>query len=203
MIIRKCRNSLPTGAIRATAAAAVLALGLAASGALAQQAQELTDTAELATVKATIQSVDAAQRKLTLKAADGRTRVIKVGPQVQNFAQIKAGDVVEVAFYQSIATDIREPGKGQPSTITIDLAARAPKGALPAGTIVEATVFTFEVVGIEPQNKDLILANSSGNLQTVQLLDQKTQAMLPKIKLGDKYDIVVTDALAVSVQPAK
>ncbi len=154
-------------------------------------------------MKATIVSVDNKTRKVTLKGADGVSRVVKVGPQVQNFAQLKAGDVVVVAFYQAMATDFREPGKGGPSMTTMDLAAVAPKGALPAGTIVETTLFTFEVVGIEPQNNDLILADPNGNLQTVQLLDAKTQAMLPKINVGDKYDIVITDALAVSVQPAK
>jgi ribosomal protein S1 len=189
-------------AIRATAAAALFGLALAVATPAAAQ-QELTSIAELATVKATIVSVDTAKRKLTLKGADGQTRVVKVGPQVQNFAQIKAGDVVVVAFYQAMATDFREPGKGGPSMTTIDLAAVAPKGALPAGTIVETTVVTFEVVGIEPENNDLILADLNGNLQTVQLLDAKSQAMLSKINVGDKYDVVVTDALAVSIQPAK
>lgn len=202
MALKKFRGALPTTVIRATAVAALFGLSLAlAEPVLAQH--ELTGVAELATIKATIVSVDEAPRKLTLKGADGRTRVVKVGPQVQNFAQIKPDDVVVVSFYQSIGTDFRQPGKGEPSVTSVDLSARAAKGALPAGTMVEATVFTFEVVGIEPQHNELILADSSGKLQMVQLLDAKSLAMLPKINVGDKYDVVVTDALAVSVQPAK
>jgi hypothetical protein len=202
MTLRKLRDALPTAAVRATAIAALFGLALAvAEPAVAQQ--DMSGVAELVTVKATIVSVDEAKHKLTLKGIDGRTRSVKVGPQVQNFAQIKAGDVVVVSFYQSIATDFRKPGAAEPSVTSVDLSAQVVKGALPAGTMVDATVFTFEVVGIEPQNQDLILADSSGNLQTVQLLDPKSQAMLAKIKLGDKYDVVVTDALAVSVDPAK
>lgn len=202
MTLRKLRDALPMAAVRATAVAALFGLALAAAEPAVAQ-QDMSGVAELATVKATIVSVDEAKRKLTLKGADGRTRSVKVGPQVQNFAQIKPGDVVVVSFYQSIATDFRQPGAAEPSMTTVDLSARAAKGALPAGTMVEATVFTFEVVGIEPQNQDLILADPSGNLQTVQLLDPKSQAMLAKMKVGDKYDVVVTDALAVSVDPAK
>ena len=196
---------LPVAAV-STIAAAVLAGGLVASGAAAAKqapVHQLINTAELVTAKATIVSVDSAQRKLTIKTPEGLTRVVKAGPQVQNFAELKAGEVVNVAFYQSLATDIRGPGAGQPSTTTVDLATRAPKGALPAGTMVETTVFTFEVVGIEPRNKELLLADSSGDIQVVYLQDPKLQAMLPKIKLGDKYDIAITDALAVSVTPAK
>lgn len=202
MALRKFRGPLPMVVLRATTVAALFGLVLAvAEPAVAQQ--ELMGVAELATIKATIVSVDEANRKLTLKGADGRSHVVKVGPQVQNFAQIKPGDEVVVGFYQSIGTDFREPGKGNPSTTSIDLSAWAPKGALPADAKVDTTVFTFEVVGIEPENKDLILADSSGHLQTVQLLDAKSLALLPQIKVGDKYDVVVTDALAVSVRPAK
>jgi hypothetical protein len=192
--------------VRPVAAAAALALVLATAGAaVAQQGsvQQLSDNAELVTTKATIQAVNLEKRQVTLKTADGRIHVLKVGSQVANLAQVKPGDVVKAAFYQSIATDIRPPGEGAPGITSVDLAARAKPGTLPAGAVVESVVYTFEIVGIEPENKDLVVKDPNGNIQVIQVLDPKNQALLPTLKLGDKYDIVITEGLAVAVEPAK
>src|SRR5208283_4901113 len=44
---------------------------------------------------ATVESIDAAERKIVLKRADGVTTTLKAGPNVVNFDQIKVGDEVK------------------------------------------------------------------------------------------------------------
>src|SRR5688572_14740339 len=49
---------------------------------------------------ATVASIDQEKRLVTLKADNGRTQTIEVGPDVENLAQVKAGDKVVVRYYE-------------------------------------------------------------------------------------------------------
>jgi hypothetical protein len=191
---------------RSAAAAAALALMLATTGgaAVAQQTavQPVTGEAELVTARATVQAVDVAKRQITLKTADGRTQSLKVGSQVQNLAQVKPGDVVKVAFYESIALDLTPPTPGMPGAAVAVDAARAKPHTLPGGEVVESVAITFMIVGIEPQDDTLVVIGPGDIVRTVEVYDPKLQAMLPSLKLGDNIVIVITEGLAVAVEPA-
>src|SRR5262245_20074297 len=55
---------------------------------------------------ATVESVDPATRKVTLKLANGSTRTIVAGDEVKNFAQIKAGDKLTVAYMEALTIEL-------------------------------------------------------------------------------------------------
>jgi Cu/Ag efflux protein CusF len=190
--------------VQAIAGAAAVAGVLATAGvAVAQQAPVvLSDAAELVTARATVQSVDAAKRKITLQAADGRSHTLKVSPKV-DLSKVKAGDVVVASYYVGVASDIRPPSAGAPGLSGVVIEGRTRPHTLPGGEIVESIVYTFEVVGVEPQNNELVVIDPAGKVQTIQIVDPKVQAMLPSIKLGDKYDVVITEALAIAIEAPK
>ncbi len=73
-------------------------------------------SAERSDVRATVQTVDASARALTLKLSDGTLVTCTVSPQVKNFDQIKAGEQVKVTLAEKLAIyvlkDGRLPGAG-------------------------------------------------------------------------------------------
>src|SRR5437899_7166452 len=52
--------------------------------------------------KATVESVDAAEKRVTLKTSDGRTVHLKL-PNARNLSQLSKGDIVTVDYLQSTA----------------------------------------------------------------------------------------------------
>jgi hypothetical protein len=81
--------------------------------------------------------------------------------------------------------------------------ARAKSHTLPGGAVVESVTYTAEIVGIEPKNNDIVVIDPAGVVKTVQITDPKMQEMIPTLKVGDKVDVVITEGLAVAVEPAK
>jgi hypothetical protein len=59
-------------------------------------------------VTATVFSVDAKKRKVTLQFADGTTKTVKVGKQV-NLAQVKPGQDVTAQVSQGLALSVQKP----------------------------------------------------------------------------------------------
>jgi len=59
-------------------------------------------------VTATITAVNVEKRRVTLQFADGTTRTIRVGQQV-DLAQVKAGDAVQTQMSESLALSVEAP----------------------------------------------------------------------------------------------
>src|SRR5436190_747528 len=64
---------------------------------------ELTETA-------TIRAIDAKTRSVTLRAENGDEDSFTVGPDVKRFDQLKVGDTIKVAYYESVVFQVRKPG---------------------------------------------------------------------------------------------
>jgi len=79
------------------------AVALARQG--ATKGEFMADTAE---VTATIITLNAKERKVALRFADGSTKTFPVGKNV-NFAALKSGDVVTVQVAQSLAIAVTKP----------------------------------------------------------------------------------------------
>jgi hypothetical protein len=65
----------------------------------------LVDTHE---VTATISAIDAKHHKVTFQLADGTTRKVKVGKQI-NLAQVQVGDAVTVQLSEGLAITVTKP----------------------------------------------------------------------------------------------
>jgi hypothetical protein len=64
------------------------------------------DTVEF---KGTVEAIEYAKRRLTLKGPEGKTRTIKVDPSVKRFSEVKTGDQIVVRCTEAIAFSIRKP----------------------------------------------------------------------------------------------
>jgi hypothetical protein len=89
--------------------ASVLAVALPAAGALAAAADQSAQRESVIETSATVESVDQQTREVLLRAPDGRTLAVMAGPEVRNLSELKAGDTVQVTYYESVAARLDDP----------------------------------------------------------------------------------------------
>lgn len=149
------------------------------------------------TITATVEAVDASQRQVTLKGPKGKVVTLSVGPDVRNLEQVKAGDLVKVAYVEALSLELKKNGKELRSATAAD-GARSAQGERPAGIVGEQIKVTADVTAVNAQTQTVTLR---GPKQTVDLhVADPTQFKL--IKVGDQVEAVYTQALALSVEPA-
>lgn len=155
------------------------------------------------TARATVQAVDPATRAVTLAGPAGNRFTVIAGPQVINFDKLKQGDTVLVRYTESVALVLSSPNGKLPDSSLTATATGAPKGANPSGTVTTRTVVSGLVVGIDPSNHTLQLVPPSGGVvSTVHVRSREGLRHFREIKVGDTITAVVSQALAVSLEPA-
>jgi hypothetical protein len=186
------------------AAAFVLVLSLAVAGAQDKKAAGTAEKPKVvkereAVMTATVEAIDLEKRLVTLKGPKGEKKTIAVGPEARNLPQLKVGDLVTVKYYESMAVEVIKPGDatgaGQSSAIV-----RAKPGERPGGMATRTATVTATVTAIDKKKGTVTLKGPEGNLVTAKAEDPKN---LDKIKVGDELLITITEALAISVEPAK
>jgi hypothetical protein len=149
-------------------------------------------------VVATVESVDAKQRKLTLKGPQGTVLPVEASPDVRNFDQIKVGDRVVVRYHEALSLSLRKDGKEVRGATESSDGARAPAGQRPAGVVTETVKVTADVIGVDAKTQ---MVKLRGPKQTVELYVADPK-QLKQIKVGDQVDAEYAQALAISVEPA-
>jgi hypothetical protein len=189
---------------------AALALG-ALVAACTQPSEKPASPPEDATIsrqiveKATIVSVDKANRWITLRDKNGLTFTVEAGPEVRNFDQIQAGDTVSVHYAESLAVALAKPGEPlNPPSVAVG-AARAAPGEKPAagiGAQVNATVriesvdLTKNIVTFTPQGTS---SAGGGMMRAVHVETPEGRKFIQGLKPGDQVQITYTEAVAVSI----
>ena len=158
-----------------------------ASGVVAAKSVELT---------ATVVEIDHKTRKITLKAADGRTESFVVGEAAKNLDQVQKGDVVVVTYAEALAYEVKKGGTTSSTTV----AAAAKPGETPAGVIARETKVTVTITAIDEKAPTITFKGATGNTRTIKV---KHPEKLKTVKVGDQVELTYTEALAISVEKAK
>lgn len=147
-------------------------------------------------VQATVDSVDAAKRTVTLKMPNGMQRTVKAGPEVKNFDQIKAGDRVSARFLDSVAVVVAKKGD-QPSASGSQTVEVAAKGEKPGVVVVNTLDITAVVVKIDYTKRVISLKGPEGNVRD--FVVDKSVRKFKNIKKGDDVFVRFTEAVAITV----
>jgi len=151
---------------------------------------------------ASVVSVDPATREIMLKGEDGRTGAYTAGPEVKNFAQIRAGDKVVVSYYRGIAAQVLPPGAAASKEVNqLDLGVTAQPGTKPGAGVGSAIRGTVVVQKIDTKANSLTVLKPDGTSRTIPVESDEGRAFIKKLKKGDKVDVVYAEALAVEVRP--
>jgi hypothetical protein len=150
-------------------------------------------------VVATVEAIDVAKRQVTLKGPKGKVKTMEVGPDVRNLEQVKVGDQLVVTYVEALSLTLKKEGKEIPARNTKSDAVRSASGAKPGGAVAEHTTVTADVIGIDQKTHMVTLR---GPKQEVDLYVADPE-QLKLIKVGDQIEAEYTQALAITVEPAK
>ena len=149
---------------------------------------------------ATVKSVNSSKRMVTLANAEGKTVSMKVGENV-DLAKVKAGDTVDITYFESVAIDVAKPGTATPGVTTGMAVAPAQAGQVPAGAVLEQVTATAEVTAIDLAAHTITLRGPEGELKTFTVKNPDLQQKMAGLRVGDLVQFTYTEALAVRVEP--
>jgi Cu/Ag efflux protein CusF len=148
---------------------------------------------------ATVEKIDQATRRVTLRRADGTSTTLKVGPEARNLAQVKAGDQVVVTYHESLAYEVKRAGEGAPGGSLGDASARTAPGEKPGALEAQQITLTSTIEAIDMEAGTVTLKAAEGETLTTKVRDPEN---LKRVRVGDLVEFTYTEAIAVSVEPA-
>ncbi|MFN7570967.1 MAG: hypothetical protein ACK5TK_05840 [Betaproteobacteria bacterium] len=186
--------------IAAVCAAPVLAQQPRAQGGVAVVSEPgKAMVANAVQISAQVVAIDKATRTVTLKGASGEPVDVVAGPEVKNFDRIKVGDTVVARYLEALTLELRKSGAGSGDVKVAEGAARAKPGEKPAVAGARQVTATTDVIAVDPVKSTITLKGPRGNRQTLNVRDPE---QFKVVKVGDKVDVIYTEALALSVEPA-
>jgi hypothetical protein len=159
--------------------------------------QQGADTTMAQTTNATLKvsKVDKANHMLTFEDPHGGTFDVKAGPDI-NLDKVKAGQSLDVTYYQEVAVSITKPGQGQaPAPMTQQTTANR------GGVTARQSTITAPIVSVDHDNNTVRVKGPSGQMHTIEVTDPTMQERLHTVQPGDKVTIIYTQAVAVAAQP--
>jgi hypothetical protein len=164
-------------------------------------AKEPFQKQETVEASATIEAIDAENRLLSIRGPGGAATIV-AGPEVKNFDQIRVGDEVKVKYTAALAAAITK-SKATPTT-TVDAAAyAAPAGAKPAGAVGASVTTTVQIESVDTSFDAVTFKRPDGFVRTIAVSSPEGKKFIRTLKKGDMVDVEYTEALAISVVPAK
>ena len=153
---------------------------------------------EKVTATAIVQAVDQKNRTLTLKGEDGKVFTIKVGDEVRNLAQVRAGDTVKATYHQALALSLdMVQGTGVNQRVVTVSTNRAPAGAMPAGAVEEKVEMIGTILAVD-KAKRTVLVQGAVHHVTLQI---PADMDVKDLKAGDQVRATYTQELAIAVEP--
>lgn len=144
-----------------------------------------------ATLKVT--KIDKANRIVTFEDPRGGTFDVKAGPDLK-LDKVKAGQMLDVTYYQEVAVSVSKPGQAAPMTRQTT----TNRG----GVTAKQTTITAQIVSVDKENNTVRVKDpSNGQMHTLEVSDPSIQQRLNTIQPGDNVTISYTQAVAVSAQP--
>ncbi|MBL8660482.1 MAG: hypothetical protein JNM75_12090 [Rhodospirillales bacterium] len=173
------------------------------SGADTMRATEAPPTVvenNLVRMTATVDAIDPAKRVVTLRGPQGRTVPVEVGPDI-DLSKLKKGDLVDIAYYESVAVNVVAPGEAVPGVTSASDVARSQPGQTPGRAAMDQVTVTARVTAIDQAAHTVTFQGPQGARRTVQVKNPELQQKMKGLKVGDLVQLTYTEAVAAQLQP--
>ncbi len=178
----------------------LLALGTATPGfAMSHEKKPSGEIANVQYLTATVEKIDHSTRIVTLKGPGGNTTTFRVSDEAKNLDKVKAGDFVDVKYYEAVAWQVMKPGTSPKGVAIASAVERAKKGEQPKAEMGSQVTIVADIEAIDKDGKYVTLKGPQGNSERVAVRNPKN---LENVKVGDQVQITYTEAMAISVEPA-
>jgi hypothetical protein len=158
-------------------------------------AQSKEVTSEIKTETGVVEAIETQSRSVTIRKADGTVVTTVAGPDVKRFNEVKVGDKVKARYYENLVIRVKAPGEPAVDTDVKDAVASGQ--GLPGGTKARQRTLTCTITDIDMNTPTITFTSANGWKYTSKVRDKSA---LAKVKVGDKVDIIWTDALLVSLE---
>ena len=169
-------------------------LALLSAGASAQAQPPNTATNE-STTTAKVDRIERSSRVVTLRSADNVFQTVYVDPQIKEFDTLKVGDVVTVRYTESVIVQVRPNAKPTAPQDTTEEARKAGNDQ-----VVEQQKVIVTIERIDSQRLS-VTYRTHDNRQIVHAVRDKS--LLNGVREGDRVEITLTRARAVSIEPRR
>jgi hypothetical protein len=154
-------------------------------------------TTTTATVR--VAAIDAPSRRMDVLRADGSTMGLVVGSDVRKLDQVRVGDVIDVAFVESLVLELRKNGAAVVARSEGGDTRRGPSGEAPSAVRQSEVSVLADVVAVDPATSTVTLRGPKATL-ALRITDPKQLAL---VKPGDQVQATYTEAVAVSVDKVR
>ncbi len=154
----------------------------------------------LTRMTAMVEAIDPAKRTVTLRGSQGQTVPIKVSPDV-DLSKVKKGDLVDIAFYDSVAVNVVAPGDAVPGVTGASDVARSQPDQMPGRAAMDQVTVTSRVTAIDQAAHTVTVQGPQGATRTVQVRNPELQQKMKGLKVGDLIQLTYTEAVAAQLQP--
>jgi hypothetical protein len=161
-------------------------------------AQVKTLPGESVTVTATVEAIEHASRSLTLKKPDNSILQITVPKEYLRFDALKVGDKLSATYYDNIVIRVKAPGEKDVDSASASLIASP--GAKPGFTVGAQRSITATITAIDPKVPSITLSGPSNWKYSSKVADKDA---LKQVKVGDRLDVVWTEAVLLSAVAPK
>ena len=158
-------------------------------------AQEPRATArDVLAVTARVERVDVFSRSLTVKSADGIAHTVYVGPELEVFRELKAGDNVLLRIVESVIVEARPGAK---TTALIDTTAAAKKAQAGQADVVQQLKAVVTIESVDQPAQMVVYKGADNRRVQRQVGDPR---LLEGLKAGDVVEITYTRERAIALQ---
>lgn len=157
---------------------------------------------ETVKVTAAVKAIDYDKRLITLQGKDGQTLTVEASQDVRRFKEIKTGDSVTVEYTEALAAELKKAGSPSGVAVKEDVA-RAKAGQAPGVKGTREVKATVTIEALDLKNNIVTFTGPQGNVNIVSVRRPQMREFIRTLKVGDKVDVTYTEAVAVSVEPAK
>lgn len=153
-------------------------------------------------VTATVKQVNYATREVTLADQSGNELTIVADQSVQRLNEVRVGDEVVAVYRATLVGELREPTAEERANpiVAVAAAGRAPMSSAPAGGVGTIVRVVTTVQAIDLPNMRVTLQGPMGDLVIVKARNKQN---VERLKINDTIVITFSEAMAVSLEPAK
>lgn len=151
---------------------------------------------ETTKITATVTAIAAANRKVTIVTPEGQKRVVKAGPEVANFNQIRIGDQVIITVAEELVVFMAKDGLSLPDGKSA-VVARASLGDRPGVLVSETSQITAKVVGLDKENRKATIQLPDGTTKTFTV---RKDVDLSQRTIGEEIVFRYTESQAIRVE---
>jgi hypothetical protein len=173
------------------------AQSIAAPGAAAKTGPRVV-VAETTSIQARVDAVDVKKRLVTVTGARGKALTLKVGPEVKDLDQVKAGDQLVVRYFEPLGLFVRKAGERPAATEATAVQVVPNKGRKPAAVAVDTAELRGAVEAIDYAKRRVTLKGPEGKTRTIKV--DPSVKRLNEVKKGDQIVVRHTEGTVFSLR---